>query len=420
MKKIILTGISVSVVLLILLGIILTRPYLKAYIHYSKYSTIPQIDLDNTSVFPIEDADFLSVDSTSIINRNNEEIVLQGVNLGGWLLQEYWMCPVVGDPSVDRWTHMETMNTLTERFGPQKAQELLELYASHWITEWDIQNIAAQGCNVIRVPFGYWNFMSDDKGTWLTENPDENPGFQKIDWLLNKSQENGIYVILDMHGCPGGQNNSDVDGTPGNYQLFNNPEYQDIMEKLWVAIAERYKDNPVVAGYDLMNEGQDFNGDISADPRNAIYDRMYHAIRNVDPNHIIIMEGIWELNRLPFPEDMGWENIIYETHPYGKYDIEGYCNEIMNYGQLHQIPIYFGEFSDMQMLDACKKYGINYTTWTYKGTTYTDGTWYMYYTDELSAVDVCNDPYWLIKMKWGNCIQTQFFQPVEEVLSHSQ
>ena len=113
MKKIILTGISVSVVLLILLGIILTRPYLKAYIHYSKYSTIPQIDLDNTSVFPIEDAGFLSVDSTSIINRNNEEIVLQGVNLGGWLLQEYWMCPVVGDPSVDRWTHIETMNTLT-------------------------------------------------------------------------------------------------------------------------------------------------------------------------------------------------------------------------------------------------------------------------------------------------------------------
>lgn len=420
MKKIILTGISVSVVLLILLGIILTRPYLKAYIHYSKYSTIPQIALDNTSVFPIEDAGFLSVDSTSIINRNNEEIVLQGVNLGGWLLQEYWMCPVVGDPSVDRWTHIETMNTLTERFGPQKAQELLELYADHWITEWDIQNIAAHGCNVIRVPFGYWNFMSDDKGTWLTENPDENPGFQKIDWLLNESQINGIYVILDMHGCPGGQNNYDVDGTPGNYQLFNNSEYQDVMEKLWVAIAERYKDNPVVAGYDLMNEGQDFNGDISADPRNAIYDRMYHAIRNVDPNHIIIMEGIWELNRLPFPEDMGWENIIYETHPYGKSDIEGYCNEIVNYSQLHQIPIYFGEFSDMQMLDACRKYGINYTTWTYKGTIYADGTWYMYYTDELSAVDVCNDPYWLIKMKWGNCIQTQFFQPVEEVLSHIQ
>lgn len=48
--------------------------------------------------------------------------------------------------------------------------------------------------------------MKDADGTWLTEKLDDNPGIQKLDWLIETCQKYGVYVILDMHGCPGGQN----------------------------------------------------------------------------------------------------------------------------------------------------------------------------------------------------------------------
>lgn len=395
------------------------QTYLSLYMHYFQYNFIPKTEVENNSNAQFIDTDFLTVFGKSIMNQKGEKVVLMGVNLGGWLTQEYWMCPVYGDSSLDHtWSHTETINALTERFGDKKARALLKEYEDNWITEWDIQNIAAQGCNVIRVPFGYWNFMADDKGTWLTEEIEDNPGFQRFDWLLEIAGKHGIYVILDMHGCPGGQSYDTCDGTPGDYFLFSDSEYQDVMEKLWIAIAERYKDEPALAGYDIMNEAEYYSGSVESDPRNMVYNRMYQAIRAVDPAHIIFIEAIWELNCLPTPEQAGWENVVYETHPYDKSDAESYCNSLLEYMESNQIPIYIGECSSMKMLDTCKKYEISCTPWTYKGTNYAEGTWYMYYTDQLSAADVLSDSYWLIEMKWGKCLRTQFYEPVEEVLMY--
>ena len=412
--------IGIIVALLVLAFLFMqNRDYLSAYMQYRKYEKVPQTLEEAIQNTPLTEKDFLKASGTEIMNRDGEEIVLTGVNLGGWLVHEYWMCPVYGDPEAGQfWAQMDTLQALSERFGEKSARRLLEQYADNWITEWDIRNIAALGCNVIRVPFGYWSFMSDDTGTWLTEDAEENPGFQRFDWLLETAEKYGIYVILDMHGCPGGQSYDSCDGTSGDYLLFQNSECQDVMEKLWVAIAERYKEEPALAGYDIMNEGEYYSGDVENDPRNMIYDRMYRAIRQVDPEHIIFMEAIWELSCLPVPVQAGWENVVYETHPYDKNDAETYCNGLLEYAQNNQVPVYVGECMSMKMLDTCRKYGISCTPWTYKGTSYAEGTWYMYYTDQLAMADVLNDPEWLIEMKWGKCIRTQFYEPMEEVLSH--
>lgn len=369
---------------------------------------------------PITEEDFLETYNDKIVNQKKEEILLKGTNLGGWLLQEYWMCPVVGDKNIEQWTNEETLQVLEERFGEKKTQELIKEYEDNWITEWDIKNIAKKGCNVIRIPFWYRNFMKDANGTWLTKKIDDNPGIKRLDWVIDTAQKYGIYVILDMHGCPGGQSYNHSTGTARKYELFTNEKYQDAMEELWVTIAKRYKDNPAVAAYDIMNEAQEYNGDIDSDPRNKLYDRMIKAIREVDNRHIITVEGIWGLEVLPNPKDVGWKNILYQVHFYNVNDVEAaenLCNNLDQYSKNYNIPVYLGEFSYMGFIDSCKKYNIHYTTWSYKGSVDMNDTWFMYYKN-LEQADIKNDTYEQIKKKWGNCLNTKKFDEDTEITKY--
>ena len=377
--------------------------------HYIQFENVQTDTYTLNSVNELRKDDYLTVVGDKIFNEKGNTVVLQGVNLGGWLLQEYWMCPVKGNEEIDQWTNLETLDVLEKRFGEQKTQELVQTYEDNWITEWDIENIASLGCNVVRVPFWYRNFMKNPTGDWINDDLNMNPGFQRLDWIIDTAGKYGLYVILDMHGCPGGQSEDHCAGSARRSELFTVPEYQDAMEKLWVAIAERYQGNPVVAAYDIMNEAQAPTESIGSDPRNSVYDRMYKAIRKVDPEHIIIMEGIWDLSVLPIPETMGWTNVMYEVHPYGVSDTEAECQRYVEYSQAYHVPIYIGEFSDPSWYENCRKHGLHFTSWTYKGDQYMDEPWFMYYADKMLAADVYHDPYWLIKLKWGKCLNTRYF-----------
>lgn len=373
--------------------------------------------LETSEEQQLTEEDFLTVSGRDIVNANGDKINFEGVNIGGWLIQEYWMSPVEGDKDVKQWTNLETLQVLEERFGTEKMKELTDIYEDNWITEEDIQNIAAKGCNVIRVPFWYRNFMSYSDGTWIDDNLDKNPGFQKLDWVIEKAGKYGMYVILDMHGCPGGQSTDHCSGSARKSKLFYSEVKKKAMEKLWIEISKRYKDNPTVAAYDIMNEPETYKGDVESDPRNKLYDRMITAIRKVDKRHIIAVEGIWSLEVLPKPYETSWDNVIYEVHSYGD-NPENYCDTIEQYSRYYNIPVYIGEFSDMRILEKCRKLKISYTFWGYKGMINGDNRWFMYATNDFTSVDVNNDPYWLIKLKWGKCLRTQYFSANEEILKY--
>ena len=65
-----------------------------------------------------------------------------------------------------------------------------------------------------------------------------------------------MYVILDLHAAPGGQGKnadiSDYDDTKPS--LWESDENKRKTVALWTKIAERYKDNEWIGGYDLINE----------------------------------------------------------------------------------------------------------------------------------------------------------------------
>ncbi len=379
----------------------------------------PQSTVVTTTTDLTEDAKsaILRVENGYIVNGNNEEVVLTGINIGGWLLQETWMCAVVGSES-----NSESFETLSSRgFTEEEIKTLFASYADNYIKESDIKNISRLGLNCIRVPFWYRNFMTEEL-EFYTENADENPGFIYLDRVISWAEKAGIYVILDLHGAPGGQSTDHSCGIIGENRLYTEEKNLEATERLWASIAERYKNSPTVAAYDILNEPM--NNDTSyengwaAESKTAVdytimaYDRFIKAIRKVDTDHIITVEGIWSMSCLPDPKDYGWTNMMYQLHLYdtSTFMIDYRVSEMVSARKKYGVAIYIGEYNngDENQIYAYEKYSqnkISRTAWTYKTAKGNQGNWSLYYSD-TSAADLKNDSYEEILEKWGSTLKT--------------
>lgn len=145
-------------------------------------------------------------------------------------------------------------------------------------------------------------------------------GFQLMDSLVAWCKKYQLYVIIDMHGAPGGQTGANIDDSPNDVpELFIEKKYQDQLVDLWVKIARKYKDEPIIAAYDLLNEPLP-TGTGSADKYKhllvPLYQRITTEIRKVDQKHMITLEGFnwsndWSLFDQPFDK-----NVFYQFHYY--------------------------------------------------------------------------------------------------------
>ena len=342
----------------------------------------------------------LTAQNGKIMDASGNKVVLFGINLGNWMLMETWM-GIVPEYTHD-WAHYDTLELLTERFGEEKTAELMQLYQDLFITEEDIAQIEKLGFNCVRVPFWYRNFMQED-GSWLTENTDENPGFQKLDWLIETCRQHGIYVILDLHGAPGGQSKNHSTGKAGRNLLYTVEENLQATELLWRTIAERYQDEPVVAAYDLLNEPQN-NGDYAGETAwpaesaeavkmtNSAYARIYDAVRSVDKNHMISFEGIWSTSVLPNPKDFGYENMIYQLHLYDtdRGMIRYRVHELKSIRRKWDTAVLIGEFNNhAEESFACDLYAknkISYVKWTYK--TFNTGSHWGIFNNNYGRINI--------------------------------
>ena len=342
----------------------------------------------------------LTVKDGYIVNENDENVILKGVNLGNWLLWETWM-GFVPEYTHD-WAYYDTLQVLIDRFGEEKTAEIVKTYEENFITEDDIAQIEKLGFNCIRVPFWYRNFMTEEL-KWLSENHDDNKGFQKLDWLISTCEKYGIYVMLDLHGAPGGQSKNHCTGKAGRNELYENENMMNATVELWSVIAERYKNNKTVCAYDLLNEPQNnggYDGDYSwaAESEEAIsrtnkaYDTLYKAIREIDKNHIISFEGVWSTTVLPNPQEMGYENLLYQLHLYDseKGMIRYRVDELKTARKDWGVAVVVGEYNNHECEEyAQKKYeknDISRIKWTYK--TYNAGTTWGIFNKDVERIDI--------------------------------
>ena len=359
--------------------------------------------------------DFLTVQGEKIVTKAGREVQLRGTNIGGWLLMESWMSPTNAE------CQLEAINILDRRFGEAVRTELFNLYEDHFITEADLDFCRDMGMTVLRLPFWY-RTLYDGQGALL---PD---AFQRIDWFVEGCAQRGMYVILDLHGAPGSQNGKDHSGDTSGANLFENQAYMDQTVALWETVAARYKDHPAVAMYDLLNEPLGKEG-ATTRKQWDFFDRLYKAIRAVDPDHIITLESCWEAANLPNPKEYGWENVVYQYHAY-KWGADN--NAIMqtvfakakvlsiqkaNYG----VPTLIGEFTVFQnmkawdqVLSAYSEAGFHWTTWSYK-VKGPGSTWGIKNMPDLS-VDINTSPEAVIREIWGNPKEATINQPVYDVI----
>jgi hypothetical protein len=241
--------------------------------------------------------------------------------------------------------------------GQDKTQAFYTAWLDHHTTKADIDAMGAWGFNSIRLPMHYALYtlpVEDEpvKGrqTWIED------GFRRTDALIAWAKANGMVVILDLHAAPGGQGNdlSIADRDPSRPSLWDDPAAQDKLVALWEQLARRYKDEPAVAAYDLINEpnwGFTDRGDLHGcketgnAPLRALLERTTRAIRRIDPRHMIVLEGnCWGSNYAGVLDAGLWDdNLVLSFHKYWNTPDRDSIAQMLALRDRHRIPLWLGE-----------------------------------------------------------------------------
>ncbi|MFL9838714.1 cellulase family glycosylhydrolase [Flavobacterium sp. ST-75] len=302
---------------------------------------------------------------SQIIEPNGNPITLKGTNLGNWLVPEGYMFKtgkVASPRQIDQ--------LLYEMIGPDSLTTFWHKYLDNYITQNDIKYLKRIGCNHIRLPFHYKMFTNE---TYMGT---QNAGFKYFDRAIEWCRQENLYVLLDMHCAPGGQTGDNIDDSYGYPWLFFSKSSQDLMSEVWMKIAKKYKGDPIIIGYDVINEPiahyfteqiPDYNHRLF-----MLYQRMVKDIRSVDKEHTIFLNGsVWAGDFGVF-ESILDDNIVYEFHKYW-FDVEqGAIQKYVDFRDEHKIPIYIGETgenTDEWVMDfrlLLDQNNINWCFWPYK------------------------------------------------------
>jgi len=318
---------------------------------------------------------YLRASGTRIVNEKGENVLLRGMGLGGWMLQEGYMLRVHNEGQQHR-----IRARIAELVGESRTAEFYNAWLANHMRQVDVDSMKAWGFNSIRLPMHYNLFtlpveQEPVKGqqTWISK------GFQMTDSLLAWCKAAGIYLILDLHAAPGGQgadlNISDRD--PSKPSLWDSEANQQKTIALWKKLAERYVNEPWIGGYDIINEPNwgfedrnDKNGlkEARNEPLRQLMIDITKAIRSVDTKHIVIIEGNgWGNNYngiLPV-----WDNnMVLSFHKYWNYNDQSSIQHILDMREKNNLPVWLGETgenSNVWFTDAVQLLESNDIGWAW-------------------------------------------------------
>lgn len=294
---------------------------------------------------------YLRANGTQIVSEKGENVLLRGVGLGGWMLQEGYMLRVNGQGQQHK-----IRARIESLIGAENTCNFYNAWLANNTRKADVDSMKAWGFNSIRLPMHYNLYtlpveQEPVKGqnTWLEK------GFAITDSLLTWCKANKMYLILDLHAAPGGQGNdlniSDRDDTKPS--LWQSEDNRQKTIALWKKLAQRYANEPWIGAYDIINEPnwgfEDLQGDKnglkekSNAPLKQLMVDITKVIREVDQKHIIIIEGNgWGNNYnglLPV-----WDNnMVLSFHKYWNYNDQASVQHIIDTRNRYNIPVWLGE-----------------------------------------------------------------------------
>ena len=288
---------------------------------------------------------------------------------GGWLVMEGYMNQSAGIAGPQH----EIKNKLIDLMGKEKTETFFKEWRKNHFTKRDVDSLAAWGFNSIRIPMHY-NLMTlpieeepvVGENTWIEE------GFTIIDNVLDWAKPHNMYVILDLHAAPGGQGyNADISDYDSNKpSLWESEENQKKTVALWKKIAQRYKDNQWIGGYDLINET---NWDLPGGTLlRQLFEQITAAIREVDKEHIIFIEGNDYANNYTGLTPPWDDNMVYSFHKYWSTVNDDDLDWVTPLRETYNVPLWMGESGEnsntwyTNFISLLEKKDIGWAWWTIK------------------------------------------------------
>lgn len=307
---------------------------------------------------------FVRAEGQQIVNGNGKPFLLRGVGLGSWLLPEgyMWRFPEQGD----RPRRMEKM--IEEVIGQVKAEQFWETYYDFHSSEADIRRIAEEGFNSVRLPINARFLIEDGYPVRFKEQH-----MQILDRMIDWCKTYKLYVILDLHGAPGGQTGTNIDDSENDQpQLFMEESHRQATIEIWRELASRYKDEWIVAGYDLLNEPLPEWFKMYNDQVMPLYKEITEAIREIDKKHMIILEGAhWATDWSVF-DDKFDDNLMLQFHKYWNNPDQESIQKFLDKRDEWNVPIFMGEGGENNIewyVGAFSLYddlSISWNFWTWK------------------------------------------------------
>lgn len=296
---------------------------------------------------------YLHADNGKIIDGTGKEVLLRGIGLGGWMLQEPYMLKLSGI-AVNQQAIKAKIQAL---IGKNKTEAFYALWLKNGMQKSDVDSLKAWGFNSIRLPMHYNLFTLPvdkepvkGKNTWLKK------GFELTDSLLKWCEADHIYLILDLHAAPGGQGHDlpIADRDSSQPSLWQSEANREKTMALWKKLAARYKDKQWIGGYDLLNEtnwsfehpedkknhGTDDKGN---GPLRRLLMDITHAIRSIDSNHLIFIEGNGWANNYNGIMPSWDKNLVVSFHKYWNKNDVASIQKFLDIRDQYHVPLWLGE-----------------------------------------------------------------------------
>ncbi len=307
---------------------------------------------------------FVTTNGKQIVTPDGKPLILKGIGLGNWLLPEGYMFKFKSANSP------RLINTVVNQLiGEDDARIFWKNHFDNYITREDIRLIKKSGFNSIRVPFNYRLFVSEDDPQKL-----EGIGYELLSRVVGWCKQEGLYVILDMHGAPGGQTGDNIDDSWGYPFLFESDKSQQLTVNIWTKLAAQYKDEPTVIGYDLLNEpiAHYFDAEYFNPKLEPVYKKIVAGIRGVDTNHIVFLGGAqWNNNFKVFGPPFD-SKAVYTFHKYWMEVNQQAIQEYLDFRGKYNVPLWMGESGEntdewiAAYRTILEKHEIGWCFWPYK------------------------------------------------------
>lgn len=311
---------------------------------------------------PVHAEALVRIEGKNFVEPNGRILRLKGISLGNWLMPEGYMFKfeVAKSPS-------QIYGAFDRLLGAERAAQFWQRYRDTYVTEDDIRFIKSAGFNMVRIPLHWRLFMTAD-GKVTGE------GWSLLDRVVGWAAAAGLYVIPDLHAAPGGQTGINHDDGPGYPLMFYVARNRDLTVKLWRAVAQRYRGNPVILGYDILNEPIAPYHDVAT--LNArlepFYQRTTAAIREVDPERIVILAGgQWSSSFAMLGRPFA-RNLAYTYHSFWASTQRDSIQRHLNFANLYNVPLFLGETGELndewneEFRRLHEAHGIGWSFWTYK------------------------------------------------------